>query len=133
MRQRREQFFLFWRARGAFFSHAKWPTRSPFLLGIVLPLVSAMLLLWRLYPRGESEVFIPLHYNVFTGIDRYGPWWLGLSIPIIGLAATALHGALLPRFEAYGSRVMIGAFLWGLGLVHVGLAVAVVFLLLLNS
>lgn len=38
---------------------------------------------WRLLPNINSEQ-IPLHYNVYLGIDRFGPWYYVFLPGLIG-------------------------------------------------
>jgi hypothetical protein len=57
---------------------------------VVLSLVGAsvalnVLLWWLLYSKFHSQTeFIPLHYNIYFGIDLYGPWQRILLIPLSG-------------------------------------------------
>ena len=37
---------------------------------------------------------IPLHYNIYFGIDKIGPWYFTLVMPIIGLLVIIVNNAL---------------------------------------
>jgi hypothetical protein len=40
---------------------------------------------WLLYSKFRHETeFIPLHYNIYFGIDLYGPWYRILLMPASG-------------------------------------------------
>ena len=45
-------------------------------------------LLWQSRTFSES---IPLHYNIYFGIDLYGPWYQILLIPEVGLAVILIN------------------------------------------
>jgi len=45
---------------------------------VVFPLI-------RLMPVISESTFIPLHYNIYLGIDRFGPWGNYLILPILAL------------------------------------------------
>ena len=40
--------------------------------------------IWRIVPLAELKPFLPLHYNVYMGIDRFGPWYGAFVIPVLG-------------------------------------------------
>lgn len=40
---------------------------------------------WRLFPQIRLQPFVPLHYNIHSGVDLIGPWWQIFTIPFIGL------------------------------------------------
>jgi hypothetical protein len=123
-----------WRENISSLLRAKREAQGIFLCGVVLPLISAAWLFWRLQPSGEGEIFIPLHYNVFTGIDRYGPWWLGFTIPMVGLAITCVHVLVTRTFlQEKTAQTMFYAFLFGTLPLQIGLVFAAIFLGLLNS
>ena len=40
---------------------------------------------WLLYSKFHAQTeFVPLHYNIYFGIDLYGPWWRVLLLPLSG-------------------------------------------------
>src|SRR5512135_1766115 len=61
------------------------------LLSAVFVIVMVALPLWRLYPTGAEGQFIALHYNVYLGIDRFGPWYFIFSIPLLGASLFLLN------------------------------------------
>ncbi len=54
---------------------------SVFLLAL-----TAALPLWRIVPLGSVRPFIPLHYNIYLGVDRLGPWQQIFILPILGFS-----------------------------------------------
>lgn len=56
-----------------------------FLIGtIVLPI-------WRILPLGAESPFIALHYNIYLGVDRFGPIWHIFFLPALGLLFLVLN------------------------------------------
>ncbi|MFH1171566.1 MAG: hypothetical protein V1778_03445 [bacterium] len=45
----------------------------------------------RVEPQTQN---IPLHYNIYFGIDLVGPWWYLLLIPAAGLLALCVNSVL---------------------------------------
>lgn len=54
----------------------------PFLLSLLLNIFLWLLLIWRIPP---TTSWIPLHYNVYFGIDWLGPWVYIFIYPLLGL------------------------------------------------
>ncbi len=46
------------------------------------------LIVWRIEP---SELPVPLHYNIYFGIDLIGPWWHLYLIPFSGTALICIN------------------------------------------
>ena len=46
-------------------------------------IATVLLPIWRLFPEITETVAIPLHKNVHTGVDLFGPWERIFTIPII--------------------------------------------------
>ncbi len=54
------------------------------IVSAILVVLTFILPLWILIPNlGEAE-FIPLHYNVYFGVDRFGPWYYIFILPALG-------------------------------------------------
>lgn len=50
---------------------------------------------WLLYSKFHAQTeFVPLHYNIYFGIDLYGPWWRVLILPLSGTLFLFLNLAL---------------------------------------
>ena len=65
--------------------------------GVLLTLTVA-LPLWRILPLAETKPFIPLHYNVYMGVDAFGPWYGVFALPALGAAVLAVNLALQSFF-----------------------------------
>lgn len=44
-----------------------------------------LLPIWRIVPLSENQPFLPLHYNIYFGVDRFGPWYQVFVVPVLGL------------------------------------------------
>lgn len=79
-----------------------------FLLVLVVALP-----LWRIVPIGVTRQYIPLHYNIYFGVDRFGSWKQIFVIPVLGLVLLLInlffqtivfrHQKLLATFLAISS------------------------------
>ena len=61
-------------------SFYRWIT----IVSLLLVIGTLVLPLWRLIPNLGEETFIPLHYNIYFGIDRFGPWYYIFILPALG-------------------------------------------------
>lgn len=65
--------------------------RIVFIASLLLIAAGFVFLYWMLFPDIQNEAFVPLHYNVLSGIDRYGAWWRLFTIPAFGLVFFILN------------------------------------------
>ena len=105
--------------------------RGAALLSFLFVLATATLAWWKIVPLAETAPFIPLHYNVYLGVDRFGSWRQAFTLPAIGL------GLLLVNlgFEAvfFRSERMLAYFFALATLVsEIVLFVSMILLVLLN-
>jgi hypothetical protein len=94
------------------------------LLMIALPLV-------RILPAIDGDPFIPLHYNIYFGVDQFGPWYYVFSIPGIGTALLLINLV----FEGVYFRrehVLARFFATATLIAEIVLFVSTVFIVLLN-
>ncbi len=113
-------------------SLAKWiVVLSLLMIGLMVALP-----LWRLLPVVQENPYIPLHYNIYLGVDRFGPWFHVFILPALGfiflvtnlMLAAAFAGRedsvfgkkrtepVLSRFFLYMTPVLEFIFLVGLSL-----------------
>jgi hypothetical protein len=59
--------------------------RVTFVISFVLLALLFALPIWRIVPLAESQPFLPLHYNIYFGVDRFGPWYQVFVLPVLGL------------------------------------------------
>lgn len=97
--------------------------------------------IWRLLPVVKNDPFIPLHYNVYLGIDRFGPWYEVFILPAIGIVfmivniflAMLFTGRTEGVFNREKSEYLLERFfLLVIPAIELILLVAMVFTLLLN-
>lgn len=53
-------------------------------LSVFLLLLTVALPIWRVLPLAGEQPFIPLHYNVYLGVDRFGPVRDLFFLPALG-------------------------------------------------
>jgi len=60
-------------------------------LSIVILALTFILPLWRILPFASQTPYIALHYNIYMGVDRFGPVYQILFIPFLGLGFLVLN------------------------------------------
>lgn len=55
------------------------------IVSVLLWLTCLGLLVWRIVPLAQDKAYLPLHYNVYFGVDRFGPWYQVFVLPGLGL------------------------------------------------
>ncbi|HBL39884.1 TPA: hypothetical protein DDZ10_04445 [Candidatus Uhrbacteria bacterium] len=129
--------------RSYFASHARAKWIALFSLTLVMLMV--VLPLSRLLPIVRENPFIPLHYNIYLGIDGFGPWYRIFILPVLGLVMLVLNLSLASRFSEIerrtpllplgfhqGEPMLAQLVLWLTPILEVVLFAGVVFTLLLN-
>ena len=118
------------RAYQELFVASVWHRRSVFVSAIAI-LVMIVLSTVRLIPSLDGQPYIPLHYNVYFGIDRFGPWQAVFALPLIGFVRLLVHTVC--EFFWYRREPILSPIL---GLAEMGaqvvLLTATVFIVLLN-
>ncbi len=69
-----------------------------FFVSFLLFAACLALPIWRIVPLSNATPFIPLHYNVYFGVDRFGPWYEIFALPALGLLFFLLNVALQMHF-----------------------------------
>ncbi len=69
-------------------------------LSLFLLIGTMVLPVWRILPLGAESPFIALHYNIYLGVDRFGPIWHIFFLPALGLLFLVLNLAI----EAWAYR-----------------------------
>lgn len=94
-------------------------------------LLSLILLGWRILPLVFGRDSVPLHYNIYVGIDAFGPWWMLFEVPVIALVI-ALTNALITG-TVLKKRPMLAIAVWSATLfVGILALIAVVRIVLIN-
>jgi hypothetical protein len=67
--------------------------------------------LWLAYQSNSFPEVMPLHYNIYYGIDAYGPWFYIFMMPIVGMAILIVNflvSMLAIRRERALSYMLVG-------------------------
>ncbi len=97
------------------------------ILSIVLLALTITLPIWRVVPLAADQPFIPLHYNIYLGVDRFGPMRDLFFLPILGFVFLLVNlgmqtyfykrEKLLTRFFAIVTPVIQLIFLLAMALI----------------
>lgn len=68
-----------------------WLFPTCFGIGALALISSALFPAWRLLPIIQGQSFIPLHYNVYFGIDLFGAWYGIFVPPLFGLIVLIIN------------------------------------------
>lgn len=66
---------------------ATWVFSISWVLGLAL-------LCWRILPLVYGRDSVPLHYNIYVGIDSFGPWWMLFEVSVLSLVIGMLNALL---------------------------------------
>lgn len=105
--------------------------RRTAVVSALVVLLTVLLPLWRILPQAKDQPFIPLHYNVYVGVDNFGPWYALFVLP--GLGITLLFINLV--FEAvFFKREHVLSFFFAYATVfaEIVLLIAMILIVLLN-
>ena len=104
--------------------------RTAVASGILLVLTIA-LPVWRILPMAGQKPFIPLHYNVYVGVDAFGPWYDIFVLPVLG-AALLVVNLIFQAVFFERERVLSAFFAVATLVTELVLLVAMVLIVLLN-
>ncbi len=98
-----------------------------------LALVAGMIAIpvLRLVPELQGTTYIPLHYNIYFGIDQFGPWYRVFTLPALGLALFLLN-LVFEGIYFHQEHVLAKFFAVMTVATELILFVSVVFIVLLN-
>ncbi len=95
--------------------------------------VAAFLPAWQVAPQvvGNQALFVPLHYNVYFGVDQFGPWQ-GLFLPAaVGLGILLVNLGVQAAFQRT-ERMLAQFFAWTTLFLEAVLCAAALLMVLLN-
>ena len=101
------------------------------LISFLLLLFLWVLPLWRIVPLAAQKPFLPLHYNVLMGIDRFGPWYHVFIFPALGTLLFFLNTIFEALFYQK-ARVLSSFFAYGTLITEGLLLASLIFMMLLN-
>lgn len=101
------------------------------IISLIILLANFALLLWRLAPFFEPGQSIPLHYNIYFGIDIFGQWERLFLLPAIGALFLFLNFIAQLYFVR---RIPLLALFFACGtiLVEAVLLISLLFVVLMN-
>jgi hypothetical protein len=104
------------------------------VLALVVNLILWGFLFWqmnRITAVTGSESNIPLHYNIYFGIDKYGPWYHSFILPLSGLIIWLMN--VLIAFLIYSKKSLIAYFFTAASLLaQLILFIAAILIVLIN-
>jgi len=112
------------------FRTSAWYRRMAVASGVLM-LMTVALPVWRILPMAAQKPFIPLHYNVYMGIDAFGPWYGVFVLPALGAALFLVNLGFQAIFFKR-ERVLSVFFAVATLLTEIILFVATVLIVLLN-
>lgn len=107
--------------------------RITFVLSLILNILSWLVLYIKLQPFSylTSSGDIPLHFNVYFGIDIYGKWYQVFILPIFGLLVIILNNSV--GYMLFARERLLTLFMvWTQLVLNFILLAASVFIVLLN-
>src|SRR3989338_8057941 len=113
------------------FSHGHLYRLSLFV-SVLFTVVTFALPLWRIVPLADEQPFIPLHYNVYFGVDRFGPWYDIFILPALALVFLLINIFLQTHFFQ-SEKVLARIFALSTVFIEIVLAVAMFLIVLLNA
>lgn len=103
------------------------------LASALLVLATAALPAWQIAPqvvRGES-LYVPLHYNIYFGVDQFGPWQYLFLPAAIGLGILLVNIGVQAAFSRT-ERMLAQFFAWTTLFLELVLCGATLLMVLLN-
>jgi len=102
--------------------------RFNLIVGLLVNFVLWLILGWQV--KSLSNL-IPLHYNIYFGIDLFGPWYRIFLLPAVGLVFLAVNSFL--GVKLFHKEKILSYFLIGSGsLMQIILIVAALFIILIS-
>ncbi len=83
------------------------------IIGLIINLLIWLLIYFKFYPAvynlPEEQSFIPLHYNIYLGIDLFGKWQKIFYLPGLGLVIFLINTIL--SLIIYNKKEILSYFL----------------------
>lgn len=105
------------------------------IIGLVFNLLTWLLIYWKLLPAVGSlpadQAYIPLHYNIYLGVDSFGNWQNAFIMPGVGLAFIVVNTVL--ALSIFNKKEIASHFLClAAAFAQILLFVSAVFVILIN-
>ncbi|TAL50532.1 hypothetical protein EPN81_02590 [Patescibacteria group bacterium] len=82
----------------------RWST----VISVFFLIVMTVFPLWRILPLASESPFIALHYNIYLGVDRFGPVYQIFFLPVLGVFSLLLN--LLIQARSFRSQKTLTLF-----------------------
>lgn len=82
--------------------------RWTLIVSFLLLAITFILPVWRIMPLAKTQPFIPLHYNIYFGVDRFGPWYHAFILPALGLLFLII--SLIMQIRFFKTEKMLATF-----------------------
>jgi hypothetical protein len=109
----------------------------PAVIAFVINILIIFLIYFKIRPiittvtEGQTFTYIPLHYNIYTGIDSYGRWERLFYLPLFGEFVFAVN--FFVAFLMYNKKEILSYLLSVTAMaVQIILLVAIIFVILIN-
>lgn len=106
---------------------SRWTLLASFLIFLAM----LALPIWRVVPLASTKPFIPLHYNIYFGVDRFGPWEQAFVIPALGLLFWFIS-AIMQTIFFRKEKLLVRFFAMSTVFIELIFLVAIILLILLN-
>ncbi|MEI7741526.1 MAG: hypothetical protein WCJ29_03410 [bacterium] len=104
---------------------------TSFVAALVVFVVNAFLVAWKMGGIGAEQSNVALHYSIFFGVDRVGDWKQVFYLPILGGLSLAVNFAL--AIAMYSSERFVSHALGVISLlVNLLLIIGTVFVIITN-
>lgn len=87
--------------------------------------------IWRIVPLAENQPFLPLHYNIYFGVDRFGNWYQVFFLPALGLLFFLINIFFQTHFYKR-EKLLVQLFAYLTILIEFALLASMVLIVLLN-
>ncbi len=77
-------------------------------ISVLLLVATVLVPVWRILPIASGSPFIALHYNIYLGVDRFGPVYRIFFLPALG--AFFLLVNLLIQARSFRTQKMLALF-----------------------
>lgn len=107
----------------------------PLAIGLIFNILMWVLIYFKFRPLvanlPEDQAFIPLHYNIYLGVDLFGKWQKIFMLPGLGLFFLFLNTVL--ALVIYNKRALISYFLSSITpIIQIFFLVATIITILIN-
>lgn len=100
------------------------------LLSLFCLVLTIVLPIWRVLPLAVERPYIPLHYNIYLGVDQFGPVRNLFFLPILGLLFLFLN-LILQTFFFKQEKLLVRFFAIATPLFEFVMLVAMILIILI--